>query len=111
VPWSQPSHAGWGGRAPRKRGGPGTTRALLYSELQLIPQTERDAEASGGAPLDAARCVSRIEDRTTPDARHAERPHEGPGQWPLHDGCPPATHPVTLLAGELPQVEGLARWP
>src|SRR5437879_1283887 len=50
------------------RGRPGP---LLYSELQLIPQTERDAEASGGAPLDAARCVSRIEHRTAPDAAHA----------------------------------------
>src|SRR2546430_13458624 len=37
------------------------------------------------------------------------RPHEGPGEWPLDDGCRPATHPVTLLAVEVPQVEGRAR--
>src|SRR2546426_4603639 len=29
--------------------------------------------------------------------------------WPLDDGCRPATHPVTLLAVEVPQVEGRAR--
>src|SRR2546430_11613442 len=37
------------------------------------------------------------------------RPHEGLGEWPLDDGCRPATHPVTLLAVEVPQVEGRAR--
>src|SRR2546426_11485944 len=29
--------------------------------------------------------------------------------WPLDDGCRSATHPVTLLAVEVPQVEGRAR--
>jgi len=81
----------------------------VHSGRQSIPHTERDAEASRRAPLDAARCVSRIEDRTAPDAAHAQRPHESPGQWPLDDACRSATHPVTLLAVEVPQVEGRAR--
>src|SRR5437667_11692616 len=107
--WPKLSTQGWATETRVSEATRGRPGQLLYSELPLIPQPERDAEASGGAPLDAARCVSRIEDRTTPDAGHAERPHEGPGQWPLDDGCRPATHPVTLLPVEVPQVEGRAR--